>query len=202
MKVYAGREVIRHSPQEPAWFCSTLSVMAMRPEALPEIRIQELRADSAAKTLADARELLLEYGQFVISRPGTAGFCYGSLEQEAAGLPSSYLEQQGGCLLATHGDASVGFVAWRVLPSLAAIEAWELKRLWVRPAGRGLGMGKALTEAVLDRAVAAGRRAIFLDTVVESMGAAYRLYRQLGFQKCEAYNDNPVDGLTYLVKYL
>jgi GNAT superfamily N-acetyltransferase len=83
-----------------------------------------------------------------------------------------------------------------------ARDAWELKRLWVRDEGRGLGLGRALTLAVLDRARAARRAAVYLDTVPEAMPAAHRLYLDMGFVPCAVYNDNPVDGLAYLVKYL
>jgi ribosomal protein S18 acetylase RimI-like enzyme len=96
----------------------------------------------------------------------------------------------------------VGFVAWRTVPVNIAQDAWELKRLWVRPTGRGLSLGRALTQAVLDRAVAAGRKSLYLDTAPASMGAAHRLYLEMGFTPCAPYNDNPVEGLAYLVKIL
>jgi ribosomal protein S18 acetylase RimI-like enzyme len=95
-----------------------------------------------------------------------------------------------------------GFVAWRALPAAVAPDAWELKRLWVRPAARGLSLGQALTQAVLDRAIAAGRRRVYLDTVPAAMSAAVRLYLSLGFEPCPAYNDNPVEGIAYFVKIL
>ena len=146
--------------------------------------------------------MLLEYGRFVVSQPGVVRFCFGSLEKEAERLPNSYLDQGGGCLLARVGTHPAGFVAWRALPFTAAPDAWELKRLWVRPFARGLGLGRALTLAVLERAAKAGRRAVYLDTVPESMTAAHQLYLQMGFTPCAPYNDNPVQGLAYLVKYL
>jgi ribosomal protein S18 acetylase RimI-like enzyme len=166
------------------------------------VRIEELRDDAGPEVRAEARELLLEYGQFVISQPGTARFCYGSLEKEADRLPLSYQEQGGGCLIARFDEAAVGFVAWRSVSTSVAPEAWELKRLWVRPQGRGLRTGRALTQAVLDRAIAARRGAVYLDTVPETMAVAHRLYLDMGFEPCERYNDNPVDGIAYLVKYL
>jgi putative acetyltransferase len=166
------------------------------------IAIEELTADARQERLAEARELLLEYGRFVIAQPGAAQFCFGSLENEATRLPLSYMEQGGGCLMARFEGAPVGFVAWREVSETVAPRAWELKRLWVRPAGRGLGLGRTLTKAVFDRAVAAGRNAIYLDTAPASMGAAHRLYLEMGFTPCERYNDNPVEGLTYLVKNL
>jgi ribosomal protein S18 acetylase RimI-like enzyme len=166
------------------------------------IEIDEVAADSAEPTIAAARELLLEYGRFVVAQPGAARFCFGSLEKEAERLPASYFEQDGGCLLARVRNEAAGFVAWRSLPVAVAPDAWELKRLWVRPVARGLSLGRALTTAVLDRARQALRKAVYLDTVRESMGAAYRMYVELGFVPCPKYNDNPVEGLVYLVKYL
>ena len=165
-------------------------------------QIDELAVDDDPPKVAAARELLLEYGRFVIAQPGVARFCFGTLEKEAARLPHSYLEQGGGCLVAHANGQPVGFVAWRAVPESIARGAWELKRLWVRSKGRGLGLGRALTQAVLDRAVAAGRKSVYLDTVPDAMTAAHRLYLDMGFVPCAAYNDNPVDGLAYLVKYL
>jgi GNAT superfamily N-acetyltransferase len=169
-------------------------------ESVP--RIEELTSDHPASIVAAARELLLEYGRFVIAQPGVARFCFGSLEKEAARLPQSYIEQGGGCLVAKGTTELLGLVAWRMVPASVASDAWELKRLWVRPQGRGLGLGRVLTLAVIDRAVAARRSAVYLDTVPTAMASAHRLYLELGFVPCAPYNDNPVDGLAYLVKHL
>ena len=168
------------------------------------IRLEELSNNSSNEALLAARELLLEYGRFVIAQPGAARFCFGSLEKEAARLPLSYHEQGGGCMMVFVDRIPTGFVAWRALtPSLRVVpDAWEMKRLWVRPFGRGLRLGKALTEAVLNRAVTAKRKAVYLDTAPASMAAAYRMYLDMGFTPCAPYNDNPVEGLAYLVKFL
>jgi GNAT superfamily N-acetyltransferase len=153
--------------------------------------LEEIVATSSEKALVAARELLLEYGRFVLAQPGAARFCFGTLEKEAEGLPRSYQEQGGGCLMAWLRGEPAGFIAWRSVPASVEIDSWELKRLWVRPMGRGHGLGRALTQNVIDRALAAGRRAIYLDTAPASMGAAHRLYLTLGFTPCAAYNDNP-----------
>lgn len=170
--------------------------------ATKAIKLEEITAIAPESTIARARELLLEYGRFVIAQPGAARFCFGSLEKEAARLPHSYLEQGGGCLIAWVGSEPAGFVAWRVLPPGIAADAWEMKRLWVRPIARGLGLGRTLTQAVLDRAKASARKAIYLDTAPASMAAAQRIYRQLGFVDCAPYNDNPVEDLAYMAKFL
>jgi len=176
--------------------------MAIAEPAQRQIHIEELAPNAPECTLSGARELLLEYGRFVIAQPGAARFCFGALENEAARLPLSFIEQGGGCLLARALDEPVGFVAWRDVPAAVSPHAWELKRLWARPAARGLGLGRALTQAVLDRAARAARTAVYLDTAPASMGAAHRLYLEMGFSPCPPYNDNPVEGLAYLVKIL
>lgn len=168
------------------------------------VHIHEISAADSDSTLAEARALLLDYGRFVIAQPGAARFCFGSLEKEAERLPLGYREQGGGCLMALVDRTPSGFIAWRDLaPSATVIpEAWELKRLWVQPTARGLGLGRTLIHAVLDRAVATARKAVYLDTAPASMSAAHRTYLELGFVPCAPYNDNPVQGLAYLVRFL
>ena len=168
----------------------------------PPLYLEEIATTASSSTLTQAQALLLEYGRFVVSQPGVARFCFRSLEAEAARLPQAYEEQGGGCLMAHAYGQPAGFIAWRAIPAPVASNAWELKRLWVRPAARGLSLGRLLTQAVLDRAVAAGCRSVYLDTVPEAMPAAHRLYLDLGFEPCAPYNDNPVEGLAYLSKRL
>jgi GNAT superfamily N-acetyltransferase len=183
---------------------------------LDDVQIVELLPSTPAPTLDAARRLLLEYGRFVVAQPGAARFCFGTLREEAEGLPLSFIHQGGGSLLAFVRGEPAGFVAWRALaapqpasiavPGSAAPEAnssaWELKRLWVHPSARGFALGRRLTQAVLDRACAAGRKAVYLDTAPSSMAAAHRLYGEMGFVPCAAYNDNPVEGLVWMVKFL
>lgn len=165
-----------------------------------QIHLLQITAESPQSTLAHARELLLEYGRFVLAQPGAGRFCFGTLEKEAAELPQSYIAQGGGSLIAYADLKPAGFVAWRALPETLESNAFELKRLWVRPESRGLSLGSTLTLAVFDRVRAAGGKAIYLDTAPASMGAAHRLYLDLGFEPCPRYNDNPVEELAYLRK--
>ena len=166
------------------------------------VEITEISAASPVTILNEARTLLLEYGRFVIAQPGAARFCFGTLEKEAAGLPLSYQQQDGGCLMACVDQEPAGFIAWRRLSASVAPDACELKRLWVRPTARGLGLGRALTQRALDRAAQAGYKAVYLDTAPASMGAAHRLYLEMGFAPCAPYNDNPVEALEYMMKQL
>ena len=176
--------------------------MATDPSISSALTLREITPATPPETIAEARALLLDYGRFVVAQAGAARFCFGSLEQEADRLPASYHEQGGGCLIAYARGNPAGFVAWRALPASVASDAWELKRLWVAPGNRGLGLGRALTQAVLDRALAAGRSAVFLDTVPDAMAAAVAVYRELGFEPCPPYNDSPIHGIAYFRKDL
>jgi ribosomal protein S18 acetylase RimI-like enzyme len=72
-----------------------------------------------------------------------------------------------------------------------------MKRLYVRPACRGLGLASQLVGRALLAAGGAGYRRMRLDTL-PSMGAAQRLYARLGFREIPAYRANPVPGARFL----
>ena len=74
----------------------------------------------------------------------------------------------------------------------------ELKRMYIRPAYRGRGCGRALAERVIRDARAAGYREMLLDTL-PFLTAAQALYRSLGFCEIERYNDSPMTGSTYML---
>ncbi|WP_293386383.1 GNAT family N-acetyltransferase [Phenylobacterium sp.] len=76
-----------------------------------------------------------------------------------------------------------------------------MKRLYVAPAGRGAGLGRALVAAVIAAARAIGYREVRLDTLPE-MGAAIALYRSVGFAPIAPYYDTPVAGTLFLSRRL
>jgi ribosomal protein S18 acetylase RimI-like enzyme len=139
--------------------------------------------------------LMREYAAFLNASVGGEHICVESLEKELAELPGAYAEPGGTVLLAFAREEPAGCVALKplTLPGGTQHErACEMKRLWVRPEQQGTGLGRQLTEAVLDAARARGYTAMFLDTMPASMRAAYRLYCSVGFAPVERYNDNPV----------
>jgi GNAT superfamily N-acetyltransferase len=93
-----------------------------------------------------------------------------------------YMPPDGRLFLASNGTDVVGCAcAWTLRPGLA-----ELKRVYVRPNGRGNGTGRALMQTIIDDLREAGYTAIRLDTGT-FMTAAEKLYRSLGFQDIAPY---------------
>jgi putative acetyltransferase len=162
--------------------------------------IRPIDGNSDAATVNAARELLLEYGRFVLAAKGPAQFCFGALEDEASGLPGSYQAQGGELLLALVDGEAAGCVGYRAMKNRPG--GCEMKRLWVRSAFRGQGLGERLTLEVLERARAAGYSTAYLDTVPEKMGSAYRMYLHLGFTLCDRFNDSAIEGIVYMQRDL
>jgi ribosomal protein S18 acetylase RimI-like enzyme len=77
----------------------------------------------------------------------------------------------------------------------------EMKRLYVRPAFRRDGVGRALATTIVNTAQAAGYDVMRLDTV-ESMTAARRLYASIGFEERDSYYHNPLPDVVYMERVL
>jgi putative acetyltransferase len=143
---------------------------------------------STSEDLAAVRDLMQEY-QAQLS----VDLAYQDFEAEVRDLPGAYAAPRGRLLLAHHHDEPVGCVALRDAGDGRA----EMKRLFVRDSGRGLGVAKALIAQLIADARSAGYDALVLDTL-PSMHAAQRLYAQLGFREIPPYSSSPVPGTRYL----
>ena len=129
-----------------------------------------------AAQIAVVRALFAEYARLV-DEPG----CFVDFERELAALPGDYR-----LFLA---DESAGCVAVRFLDRQTA----EMKRLYVRSAHRGKGLGRALAEAAINAARDAGCARIVLDTLPK-MREAHVLYRGLDFRPIGPYLEHPTPG--------
>lgn len=147
---------------------------------------------STSEEIAAVRALMFEYHALL-----GVDLSFQSFDAEVRDLPGSYAPPRGRLLLATHDGSAVGCVALHE----AGWPRAEMKRLFVRPSGRGLGLGRALVSAVLAQAVGIGYTEVVLDTL-PSMAEAQRLYEHFGFRDIPAYRPNPVQGARYLSKSL
>ena len=123
--------------------------------------------------------------------------CFQGFQDELAGLPGDYAEPRGTLLLAWVNGAVAGCCALRPLDASDYTNAAEMKRLYVRQAFRGLGLGRQLTEGILDAARKAAYSCVLLDTL-DDMESARALYEDLGFEEIPPYYHNPLPGAHYL----
>jgi ribosomal protein S18 acetylase RimI-like enzyme len=129
------------------------------------------------------RELFREYAVWVGS-----SICFSSFEREMAELPGRYVP----LLIAFHADQLAGCAALRQIGDGIG----EMKRVYIRPAFQGSGLGRSLVERVIAEAKAAGYRALRLDTLPK-MDRAIALYRSLGFHEIPPYGDNPPEAICF-----
>jgi ribosomal protein S18 acetylase RimI-like enzyme len=151
-----------------------------------------LRPAASPEDVETARALFREYETSI-----GISLCFQNFEEEVAALPGDYAPPAGRLLLAFAGAEPAGCAAFRKIGEGIA----EMKRLFVRSAFRGHGLGRTLTETLLADAKAAGYRAVRLDTL-STMTEAQALYLSLGFTDIPPYNDHPVAGTRFLEKTL
>jgi putative acetyltransferase len=174
-----------------------------------------LMTPHAPDELAALRAVFTEYANAL-----GIDLSFQNFAEELAALPGDYAEPRGVLLLAlVEADAAAiaaesnpaqvlrmadgrqalvaGCCALRPLDSADDPTAAEMKRLYVRPGFRGLGLGRRLAEAILDAARTAGYACVLLDTL-DDMESARTLYEDLGFIEVPPYYHNPIPGSHYL----
>lgn len=156
---------------------------------VPEVTLLSVGAD---ESIEPAREILREYAASL-----TIDLCFQNFDAELANLPGEYAPPTGHLLLAFVDGALAGCGGFRPLPDADAANACEMQRLFVRPAFRRFGLGRALAETLIDEARRAGYSAMLLDTLDE-MESARELYASLGFVEVAPYYFNPIAGAHYL----
>jgi GNAT superfamily N-acetyltransferase len=147
----------------------------------------EIRAAEAGE-LGAVRGLIEEY---VRSLGIDLGFQ--EIDRELGDLETAYGPPWGRILVALADSDVVGCVALRPLEPGCC----EMKRLYVRPAFRGTGLGRRLALAVIEQGRELGYERMRIDTLPQ-MQAARVLYASLGFREIDPYRFNPVDGTAFM----
>lgn len=155
------------------------AVISLRPAQFPD-------------DLQTVRQLFLEY------QAGLGiDLCFQGFDAELAELPGAYAPPAGTLLLACVDGEAAGCCAMRPLYNTDHLNACEMKRLFVRPAFRGFGLGRLLVERVLSDGQLSGYTTMLLDTLSD-METARALYQEMGFVEVAPYYHNPIPGAHYL----
>lgn len=124
---------------------------------------------------------------------------YQDFDAELSALPGKYAPPTGELLIAFDATGcALGCVALRVMTEPGVC---EIKRLYVSPEGRGLGLGGALIDAILNAARDLGYRETRLDTL-PTMSAAISLHEKRGFKRIASYYDAALPGTYFFAKSL
>jgi putative acetyltransferase len=152
-----------------------------------------ITAASSEEDIETVRRLFRAYAESLPFSLAFQGFA-----AEFAGLPAPYVPP-GGCLLLARRDGeAIGMIGLKPLaPDIA-----EIKRLYVVPEARGLGLGKLLAERAIAEARAKGYARVRLDTHRPGMGAAIGLYRSLGFSEIPPYGPDLDGDIVFFEKTL
>lgn len=141
------------------------------------------------------RQLFTEYTDFLMEEaPQFRSYLQlQNYDEEIAHLEYKYGPPAGRLYLALVNGEPAGCIALRPLEGRRC----EMKRLYVRPAFRGYGLGRLLTERILADARAIGYGEVLLDTF-PFLHQALTMYRHMGFREIGRYNDSPLEETMFL----
>jgi putative acetyltransferase len=149
----------------------------------------ELIYATEPSSIEQTRQLFLEYAESL-----NFSLCFQSFEEELRSLPGGYSPPSGRLLLAMRAGEPAGCVGLRKLDESTC----EMKRLFVRPTMRGLGVGRLLVDRIIEDARSIGYAHMRLDTVAPVMNDAIAIYRKRGFREIPPYCANPQAGALYM----
>lgn len=144
---------------------------------------------TTAEEIEQVRKLFEEYAASL-----EIDLCFQSFDKELAELPGEYAPPTGRLLLATENNQTAGCVALRKIGDGIC----EMKRLYLRIEFRGIGLGRALAERIIEAAREVGYSRMRLDTLPGKMDNAIAMYRSLGFKDIDPYYKNPVEGAAFM----
>ena len=139
---------------------------------------------ASAQDFADIRILFGEYSGLVAE-----ALCFQNFDQELEALPGGYAPPGGILLIARDEDKAAGCVALRRLNTGTG----EMKRMYVRNAYHGTGLGRNLAVAVIGEARTRNYERVVLETLPK-LAPAIALYRDLGFREIGQYLASPTPG--------
>ena len=134
-----------------------------------------------------ARKLFLEYSESL-----DFDLDFQDFEDELKDIKRIYSPPDGTIILAYRDTSLAGCVGMHRLGETIC----EMKRLYVMPQSRGLGLGRRLAYAIIERAREAGYLFMRLDTIT-AMTRAINLYNSLGFDEIDSYRHNPHEGARF-----
>lgn len=151
-------------------------------ENRPEIRL--------AKTTDDfniGKELFIAYAKSL-----DFNLCFQNFEDELNNIESQYSKPFGGLILLSLKNKNIGCVGIRKFD----YSICELKRMYIIKHYRNKGYGRLILNAAIQFAITLHYKKVRLDTLT-NMGAAIKLYEELGFCEIKSYRYNPVEGAKY-----
>ncbi|KQS33517.1 GNAT family N-acetyltransferase [Dyadobacter sp. Leaf189] len=123
--------------------------------------------------------------------------CFQNFDDELTILPQMYGEPTGALFLVEADNQAIGVAGLRRIEN---DHTCEVKRMYIKPEFQGMGIGKALLGALIEKAEVLGYQTIKLDTLGPKMPAAVKLYKSFGFVETPPYNYNPYEGVLYFEK--
>ena len=142
--------------------------------------------------IEQVKELFIEYSTTL-----NTDLAYQDFSNEFDNLPDKYSLPKGRLYIAIYNSELAGCIALRPHEN----NCCEMKRLYVRPKFRGLNIGIALVDKVINDAIYMRYDKMLLDSL-PSMSSAIALYKKMGFYEIEPYCHSPIKGTIFLEKDL